>query len=111
MKATFIPALRKIGTLEAALKKNLKGLMIAAVAVVELALAGSAYAISFDLTSDHCTGGCGTAPYGTVTVLQNGTTVDITVDLANGINWAKTGSADFMEFKFNGTGVVLGDIT
>jgi hypothetical protein len=35
---------------------NLKGLMIAAVAFINLALAGSAYAIVFDLTSDHCTG-------------------------------------------------------
>jgi hypothetical protein len=111
MKATFIPAFRKIGTLAAALKKNLKGLMIAAVAVVNLALAGSAYAIVFDLTSDHCTGGCGTAPFGTVTLLQNGTTVDVTVDLAAGNSWAKTGAADEQAFKFNGVGVVLGDIS
>src|SRR6185436_13938542 len=110
MKATFIPTLRESGTL-AALKTNLKGLMIAAVAGVNLALAGSAYAIVFDLTSDHCTGGCGPAPYGTVTLLQNGTSVDITVDLAGANAWAKTGAADFQEFKFNGTGVAVGDIS
>ena len=55
------------------------------------------------------------APFGTVTVTQNGANVDITVDLANGppntVSWAKTGAADFQEFKFNGTGVALGDIT
>ena len=34
-----------------------------------------------------------------------------TVDLANGINWAQTGAADFQLFKFNGTGVALGDIS
>jgi len=39
MKATFIPTLRETGTLAAALKTNLKGLMIAAVAMVNLALA------------------------------------------------------------------------
>ena len=73
------------------------------------------HAVTFDLTSDHCTGGCGTAPFGTVTLTQNGANVDITVDLANGppntISWAKTGAADFQEFKFNGIGVALGDIT
>jgi hypothetical protein len=73
-----------------------------------------AQAIVFDLTSDHCTGGCGTAPFGTVTVTQVGTSVNFVVDLANGppnaVGWAKTGAADFQEFKFNATGVVLGDI-
>jgi hypothetical protein len=80
-----------------------------------LALPTAGNAVVFDLTSDHCTGGCGTAPFGTVTVTQNGANVDITVDLANGppntVSWAKTGAADFQEFKFNGTGVALGDIT
>ena len=111
MKATFTPTLRKIGSLAAALKKNLKGLMIAAVAVVNLALAGSANAIVFDLTSDHCTGSCGPAPFGTVDVTQDGTTVNFTVDLAGANSWAKTGAADFQLFKFNGTGVALGDIS
>ena len=70
-----------------------------------------AYAITYDLTSDHCTGGCGTAPFGTVTLTQTGTTVDVTVDLATGYSFAKTGAADDQAFKFNATGVVLGDIT
>jgi hypothetical protein len=73
--------------------------------------AGSANAIVFDLTSDHCTGGCGTAPFGTVTLTQNGTSVDFIVDLAGANTWAKTGAADFQAFKFNGTGVALGDIS
>ena len=83
------------------------------VAVGLMVAAPQAHAIVFNLTSDHCsgTGGCGTPPFGTVTVTQNGANVDITVDLAGGINWAKTGAADFQEFKFNGTGVALGDIT
>ena len=68
-------------------------------------------AITFDLTSDHCTGGCGTPPFGTVEVTQVGTSVHIVVDLAAGISWAKTGAADFQAFKFNATGVVLGDIS
>ena len=56
---------------------------------------------TFLLTSDHCTGGCGTPPFGTVTVTQNGANVDFVVALASGVSWAKTGSADFQEFKFN----------
>ena len=77
--------------------------------------ATSASAIVFDLTSDHCTGGCGTAPFGTVDVTQVGANVHIVVDLANGppntVSWAQTGAADFQLFKFNATGVVVGDIS
>ena len=68
-------------------------------------------AVIFELTSDHCTGGCGTPPYGTVSLTQNGTTVDVTVHLNPTNSFVKTGSADFEAFKFNGTGVVLADIT
>jgi hypothetical protein len=85
-----------------------------------LLLAGFAFpsvsqATTFDLTSDHCTGGCGTAPFGTVTLTQNGTSVNFVVDLANGppntVGWAQTGAGDFQLFKFNATGVVVGDIS
>lgn len=69
------------------------------------------HAVTFSLTSDHCTGGCGTPPFGTVTLTQNGANVDITVALASGINWAKTGSADFQEFKFNDSAITVGSIT
>jgi hypothetical protein len=50
-----------------------------------------------------------------VSVTQNGANVDITVDLANGppntVSWAQTGAGDFQLFKFNATGVVVGDIS
>jgi hypothetical protein len=67
----------------------------------------------YNLTSDHCdgTGGCGTPPFGSVTLTQNGTTVDVDVDLFGTNAFVKTGSVDFQAFKFNATGVVLGDIT
>src|SRR5262249_108484 len=58
--------------------------------------------------------GCGPAGtiFGTVTLVQNGTTVDVTVDLNSPpFAFAKTGAADFQAFKFNATGVVVGDIT
>ena len=71
----------------------------------------TAQAISFDLTSQDCTNGCGTPPFGTVTLTQNDTTVDIEVHLFAGEKFVKTGSADFQAFKFNANGVVLSDIT
>jgi hypothetical protein len=77
--------------------------------------ATTASAATFDLTSNHCSNmdACG-APgtiFGTVNVVQNGTTVDVTVHLNDPYVWAQTGSADFALFKFNATGVVVGDIT
>lgn len=68
----------------------------------------------FDLTIDHCSGGCGFAGtiFGTVTLTQVGANVDITVHLVNPpYAFAKTGAADMQAFKFNATGVVVGDIT
>jgi len=75
--------------------------------------AANALTINYLLTSDHCTSGCGPAGtiFGTVTLTQNLTTVDITVHLATPFAFAKTGSADDQAFKFNATGVALGDIT
>jgi hypothetical protein len=90
---------------------------IAALAVVAATAAFSTagHAVTFDLTSDHCLGGCGTAPFGTVDVTQVGANVHIVVDLANGppntVSWAQVGDADFQLFKFNATGVVVGDIS
>jgi len=72
--------------------------------------------VVYDLTSNHCgvPADCG-APgtiFGNVSLDQNGTTVDFTVHLNNPpYVYAQTGSVDFMLFKFNATGVVLGDIT
>ena len=86
---------------------------LAALAVIAATAAfpSASHAITFDLTSDHCTGGCGTAPFGTVDVTQVGANVHFVVDLANGVGSAQTGAADFQLFKFNATGVVLGDIS
>ena len=86
---------------------------LAALAVVAATAAfpSASHAITFDFTSDHCTGGCGTAPFGTVDVTQVGANVHFVVDLANGVSWAQTGAADFQLFKFNGTGVAVGDIS
>jgi hypothetical protein len=92
--------------------RSLLGYSLGAFALVAAAAAfpSAGHAIDFLLTSDHCTGGCipagGNA--GTVTKTQNGANVDITVALAAGFSFVKTGSADFQNFKFNGVGVALG---
>src|SRR5262245_12525645 len=87
-----------------------KWALAAAVALLVAGGATSASAITFQLTSDHCTGGCGTPPFGTVDVTQVGANVGITVTLAAGYQYAQTGAADGQLFKFNGTGVALTDI-
>src|SRR5215469_12214918 len=86
-------------------------LAVALVAAGVMVAAPQAHAVLFNLTSDHCSGGCGTPPFGTVTVTQTGANVDILVHLFGNNQYVKTGSADFQNFKFNGTGVALGDIT
>src|SRR5262245_40168602 len=57
-------------------------LVVLGTLVVGLAiLALPAQAITFSFTSDHCTGGCGTPPFGTVDVTQAGSNVAVTVTL------------------------------
>jgi hypothetical protein len=88
-----------------------RGLLIAALLLVGLAVAVPANAISFDFTSCHVTGGCGTQTvFGTVTLTQVGTSVNFDVELAGGNRFVETGAADFELFKFNATGVVAADI-
>lgn len=89
---------------------KLKYFLILFTIAIAVSSAPFARAISFDFTSDHVTGGAGTPPFGTVTLTQSGGNVDFNVTLAAGYNFVLTGSADFQYFKFNGTGVAVGDI-
>ena len=51
-----------------------------------------AMADQYSLTQDHCTGGCGTAPFGTIDVTQDGTnTVKLTVTLSGSDKFVSTG--------------------
>src|SRR5215470_17848577 len=62
-----------------------------------------AHAVTFDLTSCHVTGGCGTQKsLGAVTLTPNGANVDFVVSLAGGNRFVETGQADEELFKFNG---------
>jgi hypothetical protein len=88
---------------------------LGALALVAAAAAfpAASHAVVFNLDSDHCSDGCGPAGtiFGSVALTQNGTTVDVVVDLFNSFQFAKTGSVDFQAFKFNATGVVVDDIS
>lgn len=83
--------------------------MIAAAFMVSSAT--SASAVVYYFTDDHCSGGCGTPPFGSVTLIQNGTQVDVTVSLNAGYSYVQTGAGNFQVFKFNATDVVVGDIS
>ena len=60
---------------------------------------------TFNLTSCHITGGCTTpgVSFGTVTLLQSGTSVNFTVTLANGNRFVETGAGGGELFLFNDT--------
>jgi hypothetical protein len=91
-----------------------KMLGLAAMTAMFIGGASSAKAsVIYDLSSDHCSGGCAPAGtiFGDVTLTQNGSNVDITVHLNSGFGFAKTGSVDFEAFLFSGVGVVIGDIS
>jgi len=60
----------------------------------------------FTLTLDGCTGTCGTAPFGTIQLVQTTPTlVTVTETLSAGERFAGTGAGDALEFN------VLGPIT
>src|SRR5215470_7843155 len=83
--------------------------VVVAVAILGMALVATAtpaQAVTFDLTSCHVSGGdCGAqTSFGTVTLTQNGASVDFVVSLAGGNRFVQTGAADQQLFKFNGAG-------
>jgi hypothetical protein len=69
-------------------------------------LAGSgvpAHADTYSLTIDHCTGGCGTSPFGTIDVTQAGTnTVQVAVTLSAGDAFVHTGFPGSFAFDLLG---------
>lgn len=78
------------------------------VALVALVGVGAAHADQFNLTIDHCSGGCnpgtpGTS-MGTVTLTQNGSNdVLITVALVSPLQFVNTGLQNTIDFNITGT--------
>jgi hypothetical protein len=86
-----------------------KGKRVLGVAVMAL-IASSApvFGDTYELTLDHCTGGCNPgisgAPMGTVTLTQNGlNNVLITVTLSSPLELIRTGVGDTINFNILGT--------
>ena len=62
-----------------------------------------ALADQYSFTLDHCSGGCGTAPFGTVDVTQDGTnTVKLVVNLTSGDKFVSTGFPGSFAFNIVG---------
>ncbi len=60
---------------------------------------------TFTLTQDGCTGTCGTAPFGTVKLVQTSAglvTVTVTLTPNEGEGFIKTGAGDALEFNLSG---------
>ena len=84
---------------------------VAAILAIGLLLAASsARADLFNLTSDHCSGGCGPqTSFGTVELTQVGANVNVTVSLLNGNQFIETGSGAMMNFLFDDAAITLTD--
>jgi len=54
------------------------------------------------LNVDGCSGGCGTGPYGTISLTQAGANVNVVVTLDPGYVFIKTGAGDSIEFNASG---------
>jgi hypothetical protein len=76
----------------------------ATLALAFVAIPASATSITYTLTSDHCSGGCGTSPFGTITLNDSGSTGDVlvTVSLLNGARFVDTGFAGAFGFNLVG---------
>src|SRR5512147_800379 len=86
--------------------------LVAALLVTGLLMAApSVQAITYDFTIDYCTGGCGTAPFGSVTLTQNGGSVDVLAHLNDPNAWVTTGAGASQVFLFNAIDITLADIT
>jgi len=86
------------------------------IAAVLIGIAGlglqQAKAVTFNFTSDHCTGGCGPqSSFGTVTLTQVGSNVNVVVSLLNGNQFVSTGAGGMMYFLFDNAGITLANIT
>lgn len=81
----------------------MKRILLASAAALLAAVCtgGAASADTFDFTSCHLTGGCGPAPFGTVTATQSGANVLVDVTLNSGNRFVETGSGGGNLFDFN----------
>ena len=91
----------------------LVGILTVTAVLIGTATSASANTITFSLTSDFCSGTCGTAPFGTVTATDIGAgEVQVTIALKAGEDFAKTGAGGGNTLLWNLSGTpTLTDFT
>jgi PEP-CTERM motif len=89
------------------------GLKWMVLALLGLGLGAPALADVYSLSIDHCTGGCGAPPFGTIDVTQAGTdTVQVDVSLAAGDQFVRTGFPGSFAFDLVGNPAIsVSDLT
>ena len=89
---------------------RLKPLLLA---ILVLGSGAPVLADTYSLTIDHCSGGCGVPPFGTVDVTQAGTnTVQVAVTLSSGDAFVKTGFPGSFAFDLLGNPTIsVSDLT
>jgi len=79
------------------MKYKMPALLIAGALI---ALSADASTVTFALTVDGCTGGCGAGPYGNITLTDNGTASVMVIEtLSPGLAFVGTGAGDALEFN------------
>ena len=77
----------------------------AVLALLAIAPAMKASTITYTLTQDGCTGTCGTGPFGTIQLTDNGSgnsaTVSVLLTLTGSENFAGTGAGEALAFNVN----------
>jgi hypothetical protein len=87
---------------------------LAVVGVFTLASTARASSITYTLTQDGCSGGCGTAPYGSITLTDDTTlanTVDVSETLISGDKLLTTGNHNALTFNTDVTPITVTDLT
>lgn len=75
--------------------------------VLAAAGVGRADTMTFNLTVDGCTGGCGSGPYGTITITDNGSGgVNVTETLATNYYFVNTGAGNPLAFNLDAAGTI-----
>jgi hypothetical protein len=62
--------------------------------------------LTFDLTQDGCSKGCGSGPYGTITLTTDGKNVDVTETLASSYYFVNTGAGNPLDFNLSTTAAI-----
>jgi len=75
-------------------------------------LPGARASVIFTLNQDACSGTCGNAPFGTISITQDSATqLTVLETLSSNERFAGTGAGQALEFNFSNPGFTIGNIT